>query len=158
MQQFTVPQFIDVEDKIIGSITTRQFMLLLADLIWCVLAYRLFYFSTFLIIAVVSSLIIGIVAFVKINGRPFHFFILNFVQTLRKPKIRVWNHEDLTIAKDEAMKEGTSVDKLPPVKVKRYSKSRLNELSLIVDTRGVYKGEENDSGARISSINNQITV
>ena len=27
MQQFVVPQFIDVEDKIIGSITVRQFII-----------------------------------------------------------------------------------------------------------------------------------
>ena len=30
MQQFTVPQFIDVEPKIIGPITTRQFLIFLA--------------------------------------------------------------------------------------------------------------------------------
>ncbi|KKS92044.1 MAG: hypothetical protein UV69_C0039G0006, partial [Parcubacteria group bacterium GW2011_GWE2_43_12] len=29
MQQFVVPQFIDVEDKIIGPITVRQFIIIM---------------------------------------------------------------------------------------------------------------------------------
>ena len=38
MQMFTVPQFIDVEDKIIGPITTRQFIICLVGLGLLVLA------------------------------------------------------------------------------------------------------------------------
>ena len=45
MQQFTVPQFIDVEDKIIGPITTRQFVIMLAGFTLIGISYKLFDFS-----------------------------------------------------------------------------------------------------------------
>ena len=41
MQKFIVPQFIDVESKIIGPITTRQFLIMLAGLILGFAAYKL---------------------------------------------------------------------------------------------------------------------
>jgi len=86
MQQFTVPQFIDVEDKIIGPITVRQFIIMLTGAIIDAICYKLADFSLFVTLTVLimgSSLII---AFLRINGRPFHFFIFNFFETLKKTK------------------------------------------------------------------------
>lgn len=44
MQQFLVPQFIDVENKIIGPLTVRQFVIFLiaAGFIFLVLKFLLF--------------------------------------------------------------------------------------------------------------------
>ena len=42
MQQFTVPQFIDFEDKIIGPITTRQFLILMGGFVAIALCYAIF--------------------------------------------------------------------------------------------------------------------
>ena len=39
--QFIVPQFIDVEDKIIGPVTTRQFVVLLAAGAMIVIDYQI---------------------------------------------------------------------------------------------------------------------
>ncbi len=145
MQQFTVPQFIDVEDKIIGPITTRQFLIILGGFILIGIAYKLFDFSLFLTFTIVDLLFCAIIAFVKINGRPFHFFILNFIQTMKRPRLRVWNN---IIGKSEA--EYNEVDKTlaeekPTVLARRFTSSRLAELSLVVDTRGAYQGEEEES-------------
>jgi len=93
MQQFTVPQFIDVENQIIGPITTRQFMILLGATIIMAISYKLFDFSLFVTISVTVLIIAATFAFVKINGQPFHLFILNFIQTWRRPNIRVWNNQ-----------------------------------------------------------------
>lgn len=138
MQQFTVPQFIDVENKIIGPITTRQFLIILAAGIVAALSYRLFDFSLFLTITIVVLGLAIVFAFVKVNGRPFHFFILNVVQTLRRPRLRVWNNraiitevEEKTFVKPEAK----------PVPKEYYKKSRLAELALVVDTKGRYQGD-----------------
>jgi len=32
-----------------------------------------------------------VLAFVKVNGVPFHFFLLNVLQTMKRSPIRVWN-------------------------------------------------------------------
>jgi len=139
MQQFTVPQFIDVENKIIGPITTRQFTILLAGAIIIAISYKLFDFSLFLFIGVIILALAATLAFVKINGRPFHFFILNAIQTLRRPRLRVWNNRLTVLTKEEKIPT-IDFETAPPTK-KFYKESRLAELSLIVDTKGRYKGD-----------------
>lgn len=140
MQQFTVPQFIDVEAKIIGPITTRQFLIYVAAAIVIGISYKIFDFTLFLVIAIMVAIIASVFAFFRVNGRPFHFFILNFVQTLRRPNLRVWNHKLVT---DDQRVEEVEVKKDDIIPVKTvYQSSRLAELSLIVDTQGRYRGED----------------
>ena len=145
MQQFTIPQFIEVEDKIIGPITTRQFIIILAGFLIVGIFYKIFDFSLFVVSGLFILAVSGIIAFAKINGRPFHFFILNVVQTFKKPGLRVWNNnihleEDL----DRRDKIENSLETTINVPPKDFSSSRLSELSLMVDTRGVYRGEESN--------------
>jgi hypothetical protein len=146
MDQIIVPQFLDVEDKIIGPITVRQFIeLMIAGLIIFIF-YKIFDFSLF---AVSGLLVLGItliVAFVRINGQPFHYFLLNFFATLKSPKLKVWrkqysDNELIRIRDDQEIKKN-----LPKTIVRKpVTSSRLSELSLIVDTGGVYRGEEDSN-------------
>lgn len=144
-QMFTVPQFIDVESKIIGALTVRQFIISLSGLIVIGICYKLLEFWTFVVVGLFVFAVTGAFAFAKINGRPFHFFLLNFVQTSAKPPLRVWNHR--LIKKDlEEVKEGKQFSKSNIVSAKpKLSKSRLNELSLIIDTQGSYQGEATEN-------------
>ncbi|NLZ74639.1 PrgI family protein [Candidatus Falkowbacteria bacterium] len=139
MQQFTVPQFIDVENKIIGPITARQFLILLIAAIIVAISYKIFDFSLFLTVGIFVFLIAVLFAFVKVNGRPFHFFVLNIIQTLRRPSTRVWNNRlNILTEKDE---EVFVEPVIKAVSKEPFKKSRLAELALIVDTQGKYKGE-----------------
>jgi len=142
MQQFTVPQFIDVESKIIGPITTRQFLIFLGAAIIIGISYRLFDFSLFLTITIVIVVISSIFAFLKVNGRPFHFFVLNFIQTLGRSNVRVWNHRLSSI--DQHAKEPEIKKEEAPIVKEVYQSSRLADLSLVVDTKGRYRGEDNE--------------
>ncbi|MFH1662109.1 MAG: hypothetical protein ABIA02_03365 [Candidatus Falkowbacteria bacterium] len=141
MQQFTVPQFIDVEDKIIGPITTRQFVIMLSGFMMMGVCYKIFDFSAFITISLLIFAITGTFSFAKINGRPFHLFVLNLIQTLKKPALRLWHH---AVGKTEARYEENEKKEIEelPIPQKHYTTSRLAELSLIVDTRGAYKGEK----------------
>lgn len=143
MQQFTVPQFIDVEDKIIGPITVRQFIIILASFLIAVAAYRIFTFSAFLVISIIVFGIAAVFAFYRVNGMPFHFFVLNFFQTFSRPTLRVWN---LAIGKIETEFINESEAKKDELKTRKQDRrvggSRLAELSLIVDTSGKFKGGE----------------
>ena len=138
MQQFIVPQFIDVEDKIIGPVTTRQFIIMLACFMLIAINYRLFDFSLFLTVSIILVLLFGIIAFITINGRPFHFFILNIIQTLKRPGLRVWNNIKKIEVEEEAYIK-TDLEDYIPAPPKPLSRSRLSDLSLIVDTGGGYK-------------------
>lgn len=142
MQQFVVPQFIDVEDKVIGPITTRQFIIMLAGFLIIAIFYKIFDFSLFVVSGLIVFTISGIFAFLKINGRPFHFFVLNLLQTLKRTRLRVWQH--LMIGDNYGVEESYSMPTVNLAQDKRYTTSRLAELSLIVDTKGAYQGEENN--------------
>lgn len=139
MQQFTVPQFIDVESKIIGPITVRQFLIFLVSALIMAASFKLFSFTTFIIIGVFVLALAGVFSFLKVNGRPFHYFVLNAIQTIRRPRLRVWNNR----AVENEKTDNTPPPKAEPVMTHKefYKKSRLAELALIVDTQGKYKGE-----------------
>lgn len=140
--QFVVPQFIDAEDKILGPITARQFIILMVGGFITFVFFKLFSFVTFLLTGIPMVVLSGILAFVKINGQPFHFFLLNLVQTFKKPKLRVWDKE----LSDAELKIHFREEPPPPpeavVRKAPLGSSRLQELTLVVNTGGVYKPEE----------------
>lgn len=141
-EQFTVPQFIDIEDKILGPLSARQFLIILSMGLTDTLLYKLLSFWKFLLFGI-PIFIIGVTfAFIRINGQPFHFFVLNMIQTFRKPQLRVW---DKALTDAEVKHYLTSKTVAPtavePVKAP-LSRSRLQELSLIVNTGGVYQPDE----------------
>ncbi|MCK4540566.1 PrgI family protein [Candidatus Parcubacteria bacterium] len=140
MQQFTVPQFIDVEDKIIGPITARQFIIMFSGFMLMAVCYKFFDFSLFLGSSIIIFAVSGLFAFFKVNGMPFHFFVLNFIQTSKKPKKRIWINEGENIIEEDAKK---TIKEHAPILKKHISASRLSELALIVDTSGAYRGEAN---------------
>lgn len=140
--QFTVPQFIDAEDRIIGPITARQFIILMVVGLIEFALFKLVSFVQFLAIGVPLVAVGGIVAFMKVNGQPFHYFLLNLLQTLKKPRLRVWSK----VYSDAQLKELMSQKALPPpvafTRKEFTAASRLQELTLVVNTGGVYKPEE----------------
>ncbi len=148
MLQFTVPQFIDVEDKIIGTITVRQFIILLVAAILIAVSYRVLDTAGFVVVTFFVGGFAAMFAFVKVNSAPFHYFLLNLIQTFKKPRLRVWRKDDTLIGAIE-------FDSTPSTAATRtssrpvYSASRLSELSLIVDTQGSYQGETADDAVII---------
>ncbi|HRH22055.1 MAG TPA: PrgI family protein [bacterium] len=150
MQQFTVPQFIDVEDKVVGPLSVRQFLTLLGTFGLCFLFYKIFVFTVFVILTVIAVGIGASFAFVKISGVPLHYFLVNFAQSLRHPPIRVWAHDN-SLVDDEPEIEVFKSDKVAP---RGFTSSHLNQLSLIVDTRGYYSGESEETD--IFSVNSKV--
>jgi hypothetical protein len=139
MNRFVVPQFIDVEDKIFGPVTTRQFIILLATGLVLFIAYKLADFSLFIFMLATLGGFALVLAFVKINGQSFHYFILNIIQTLRRPSLRVWNK---IYAKKELDELRRTARVEVPEKIKavpRLSYNRIRDLSLVVNTGGYYQ-------------------
>lgn len=89
--QFRVPQFIDMEDKIIGPFTLKQFAYLLgaggfAFLLWTVIPIKII---AIIVIFPVSGLFIAL-AFVKVNNRPLLDMIESAVTYYMGNKIYTW--------------------------------------------------------------------
>lgn len=141
--QFVVPQFIDVEDKIIGPITTRQFIMGVVVLLLLFLAYRLADITLFILEAVLLVGLYVLVAFIKVNGRPSYYFFLNMVRSIKRPQLRVWDKEPFifvpaAVKTEPSAEEGASA----PVRRKQLAEGRLSSLALLVDTGGKYRPEE----------------
>jgi hypothetical protein len=142
MDQFVVPQFIDVEDKIFGPITTRQFVILLSAALLLFIVFKLADTTLFIFALALIGGFALILSFVKINGQAFHYFILNIIQTVRRPSRRIWQK----IYSKQELQEYITSGKVEVVEVvketPRMSYSRIRDLSLVVNTGGYYNAEE----------------
>lgn len=141
MNQFTVPQFIDVEDKIFGPVTTRQFLIMLVAGGILFIAFKLADTILFIILLALIGGFALVIAFVKVNGQPFHYFILNIVQSFRRPSRRVWNKYYTRAELVELQKASKVEEAEKPEPGKHTSPRRIRELSLLVNTGGYYRPE-----------------
>lgn len=139
-QQYTVPQFIEREPKILGPLTVRQFLLMLVAVGLVFASYKLADLALFAVEAIIIIGVFALFAFAKVNGRPFHHFVLSILKISRRPKVRVWDRKGTAVSQrtDQKKKEQK------PIKVEALSRkvlptSKLSKLSLTVDTGGAYK-------------------
>jgi len=139
--QFVVPQFIDIETKIIGPITPRQFIILIIMFGLIALSYKLADFALFLIEGVIIFLLGITIAFIKVNGQPVYYFFLSLISILRKPSIRVWRREPSLPEKELRIRQKNEPEKIKVIRPP-LSYSRLNQISLLIDTGGEYQGED----------------
>jgi hypothetical protein len=141
MDRIVVPQFLEIEDTVIGPITIRQFLEMLVGGLLIFIYYKVFDFSLFAVASLVTIALVAVLAFVKINGQPFHFFMLNFVSTFKSPKLKVWRKQ-YNPADSKAQPEIVRPTMMTYTQQRTISSSKLSELALIVDTGGVYHGEK----------------
>jgi len=142
MRQFVVPQFIQVENKVIGFITVRQFALLLGALFISIAFYKFADVTLFIFITVVDFGVAGVFGWMKVNGRPIHYFFINFLKNFMSPNRRVWGKDDSDLYIKERMnKKNEEKEEEGTSKILALEGSRLSELSLIVDTSGRYQGD-----------------
>lgn len=139
--RFLVPQFIDVESKIIGPITVRQFVIMLVAGGIIFLEYKLADFTLFVAEGLATFGIFGVFAFLRVNGQPFHKLVVDWFYTLSRPKIRVWSKED-SFSKQKKTSIDVNKGEMIFTPKERIVSSRLAELSLVVNTGGVYRGED----------------
>ncbi|MDP3941802.1 MAG: PrgI family protein, partial [bacterium] len=149
MEKFTVPQFIENEDKILWFLNVRQFLIILISFGLIFLLYKLASTAMFVVGAILIGGGAGVVAFLEVNGQPFHFFLLNIAKTTQRPALRVWKKEatkkeweaeERAMVAKLAREEQERLNSLRPDK-QALTPQRLSELSLIVDTGGAYQGD-----------------
>ncbi len=86
----SVPQFIDVEDKVAGPLTWKQLGWMIAMGAVLFVLYTIFNGIFFFLIAVPVVLLFVALAFFRPNGMAFPQFIFYSVTFLFRPKVSVW--------------------------------------------------------------------
>jgi hypothetical protein len=145
MERFVAPQFIDVEDKIIGPITTRQFIMMIIGGIIIFLAFKIFDVMAFILVALLVAGAVILFGFVKINGRRFNEYVASMIETLRRPRVRVWFKQATINDVLKNQREESGGEKVKTELTagrKRINPASLKELALLVDTGGRYRPEE----------------
>ncbi len=146
-EKYVVPQFIDNEDKILGPITVRQFLIMLAAVVFSFINYKVFSLAPFIGIELVIIGLAGSFGFLKIQGQLFHLFFINFLASRVRPKLRVWDKnltDDQLLAfvnLDKPINTGMEVSNQKP----KPTSSHLRDLTLVVNTGGVYKPDDDPS-------------
>lgn len=125
--QFQVPQFTEIEDKIIGPFTLKQFLYLLGGGVIIFIFYKLFNLFICIILSFPIAAITIALAFIRINNRPFISVIKNFLGFLRKPDFYVWKKP---LAKAQKEEENLQIiEKTPAGKeMKPITKEKLQEI------------------------------
>lgn len=130
MRQYQVPQFIDIEDQIIGPLTLRQFIYLVAGGAIVVLGYYLLTLIFFIMIALPVALISLALAFVKINGIPFATMLGNAIGYFSKPHLYIWKQLPPKKVSVSEVKEST-ISSVP-----KLTESKLQDLAWSLDIKG----------------------
>ena len=95
--RFEVPQFIEVEDKIIGPFTWKQFVYLAGGAGVIVVTFLALPFFLFVLIGLPIGILAGFLAFHKINNRPFADFLESVVNYSLGNKLYLWRKRNTTV-------------------------------------------------------------
>ena len=129
--QYQVPQFVDIEDKIVGPLTLKQFLYLAFAGALIFVFWFLFNFYVWIIISVPITALASAFAFLKINDRPFVYFFLSFVRYFSKPKLYLFSAILRETPKESAPKEKLEIPQQE--QEKKLTISKLKELALNLD-------------------------
>ena len=91
--KYQVPQFIEVEDKIVGPFTWRQFIYLAGGAGLILILYMLLPFVIFVLFGLPIAILSGTLAFQRVNNRPFSIFLESFVNFMRKDRLYLWKKD-----------------------------------------------------------------
>ena len=125
---YQVPQFIEVEDKIFGPLTFKQFAYLAGagGLSLLFITILPLYVAFLFIIPVVAAG--GALAFYKVNGRPFIIAIEHAFTYFFGHKLYLWKQRDPKTSK-AAIQAPIAAANLDTLGVPKLSNSRLKDLA-----------------------------
>ena len=130
--RFQVPQFIEVEDKIFGPLTFKQFVYVAGGAGMCVLLFTFFPTFIAILVALPVAALAGALAFYKYNSKPFIHFLEAFLHYNLQDKLYVWHKEEKAVSsKQEAVGSGP----LKQVYVPKLSESKLRDLTWSLDVK-----------------------
>jgi len=131
MPLVTLPQFTEMESKIVGPLTFRQFLFILFAIL--ISAFIYFHFPRFISIPL-GMIILGIgisFAFLKIGGIPFYHIFLAWLKSLFTPRVIFWGKKE----KKPFLLEEMEIKKIEKGKIERKKEGALKNLITKIETK-----------------------
>lgn len=143
--KFRVPQFIDMEDKIIGPFTLKQFgyMVGAGGVSFIIWTFIPIHFLAVLIIAPVAGLFLAL-AFVKYNNRSFGEFLESAFMYYTGAKIYTWKQPSPEVTTQETHIDQIVADTTKQMIISKTDRDRIHDLSLGLDVldKGSFEEKE----------------
>jgi hypothetical protein len=139
--RFQVPQFIDIEDKIFGPFTFKQFVYLAGGAGSAYALYKLLpiYISIFLILPILGLALA--LTFYKVNGKPFVEILQAWVVYTIKGKLFIWKQRKAEKTKARALAKAQ--EKAPPLAgIPKLTENRLSDISWSLDVLDMQKKDK----------------
>ncbi len=134
--EYQVPQFIDVEDKIFGPLTIKQFIYVAGGgglIAILVLTLPLFFA---LVLGIPVAALAGALAFYKVNGKPFIEVLESGFTYFLGSRLYLWK-------KEKHVQEAVIAPEAPVVAPKEgLSRRKLEELAWSLDVRDTGQGPQ----------------
>lgn len=133
--QYQVPQFIEIEDKIFGPLTLKQFLYTGGG---AAIGFIFWTMAPKIIAIVVGGPIVAFfmaAAFYKVNGRPFLVFIEGAIKYALSSKLYVWKKTQKKIEKKQEEVKPQNQMALP-----KLSQNKLKEISWGLDVQDRFDG------------------
>lgn len=144
--RFQVPQFIEIEDKIFGPLTFKQFVYVAGGGGICALLF--IFFPKF--IAFLGSIPVALfslaLAFYKINDKPFIFIVEAFFKYTVTNKLYIWKKIDKKPVASQSSETGQPIDQ---VQVPKLSESKLKDLTWSLDIKQNQNPVTTDEGSNV---------
>jgi hypothetical protein len=157
--QYKVPQHVDIEDKVIGSLTIRQFVIVLIGVSVIGLLRVLLVGPLEILfwpIAFIFGAAVGALAFAKYGDQNMEVFLLSAVKTFISPRKRVWQNEAYN---PEEHKEAPVVKEPEAPKDVRVNvtaaQDNLEKLAEVVDSGGYSIFDEGERANNFNAPKNE---
>ncbi len=133
--QFQVPQFIEVEDKIFGQLTLKQFIYLAGGAGLSFVLYRILpsLFLSFIPIVVVMAFASAL-AFYKVNNKPFIHTVEAAFKYFFSSKLYIWKKVNRPVQREED-KIAKDAGEMASIMVPKISNSKLKDLTWSLDIK-----------------------
>lgn len=133
----SVPQYIDVEDKIVGPVTAKQLGWLVLMGIALLVLWNTLPLMGFILVGIPVGLLFLAFAFYKPYGQPMGSFVVFAVLYLFKPKIYMWKRSpEITLSKKQQPAAPTAREE------KKLSSQQIRGLADVLDSDGM-QGDAN---------------
>jgi len=130
--QFRVPQFIEVEDKIFGPLSFKQFVYLAGGVGIIYIIYKALPFWIAILLIIPVAILTGLLTFYKINGKPFIFYLQAGINYIFSKKLFIWRQR---LVKPDDKKSEEMNPTLTTI-VPMTSTNKLKDLAWSLDIQG----------------------
>ncbi len=140
--QFEVPQFIEIEDKIFGPLSWRQFLYLGGGI---GLGVTLFIvdipFIVFILVGIPVIILAVALAFYPVNNRPFSFFLEAVLNYSRSKKLYLWRKKEEIIHKNQFTPASVTDNNQTPTRAQKPKKQNVASLARRLEMQALQKNQ-----------------